>query len=297
MKFIQQFTMLRRVRRSAFALMCVLLTSSGFAQNGELIATIVKLESQLSARIGVTVFEVDTDKRWEYHADDLFPMSSTFKTLACAALLHRVDANQETLERIVEIEAASLVSYSPITETRVADAGMSLAELCEASITVSDNTAGNLILEAIGGPQGLTDFMRSLGDEVTRLDRMETQLNEGVPGDPRDTTTPNAMASAMRRLILGDVLSVSSRMQLEAWLRADSVADALFRAGIPETWEIGDKTGAGGYGSRSIAAIMWPPSGNPVIATVYITETDASFDDRNSAIAQIGAAIAKEIAE
>jgi len=277
--------------------MCVLLTSSGFAQNGELIATIVKLESQLSARIGVTVFEVDTDKRWEYHADDLFPMSSTFKTLACAALLHRVDANQETLERIVEIEAASLVSYSPITETRVADAGMSLAELCEASITVSDNTAGNLILEAIGGPQGLTDFMRSLGDEVTRLDRMETQLNEGVPGDPRDTTTPNAMASAMRRLILGDVLSVSSRMQLEAWLRADSVADALFRAGIPETWEIGDKTGAGGYGSRSIAAIMWPPSGNPVIATVYITETDASFDDRNSAIAQIGAAIAKEIAE
>lgn len=277
--------------------MCVLFTSSGFAQNGELIATIVKLESQLSARIGVTVFEVDTDKRWEYHADDLFPMSSTFKTLACAALLHRVDANQETLERIVEIEAASLVSYSPITETRVADAGMSLAELCEASITVSDNTAGNLILEAIGGPQGLTDFMRSLGDEVTRLDRMETQLNEGVPGDPRDTTTPNAMASAMRRLILGDVLSVSSRMQLEAWLRADSVADALFRAGIPETWEIGDKTGAGGYGSRSIAAIMWPPSGNPVIATVYITETDASFDDRNSAIAQIGAAIAKEIAE
>lgn len=153
-----------------------------------------------------------------------------------------------------------------------------------------------MILGAIDGPPGLTRFMRSIGDEVTRLDRMETDLNEGVPGDLRDTTTPNAMARAIESLVLGDVLTASSRAQLEAWLRGDTVADALFRSGIPTNWEIGDKTGAGGYGSRSIAAIMWPPSDNPIIATVYITETEASFEDRNAAIAQIGAAIAKEYA-
>ena len=281
---------------AAVVLTYIFFVSASVAQDGDLIETITQIEAQLNARIGVAAYSVGSDTRWQYHADDRFPMSSTFKTLACAALLHRVDSNQESLDRVVKIEAKDIVSYSPITETRLADAGMTLAELCDATITVSDNTAGNLVLGAIDGPQGLTRFMRSIGDDVTRLDRMETQLNEGLPGDLRDTTTPNAMAKAMENLVLGDVLTASSRAQLETWLRGDTVADALFRAGIPTSWEIGDKTGAGGYGSRSIAAIMWPPSGNPIVATVYITETEASFDDRNSAIAQIGAAIAKELA-
>lgn len=283
----------RRILRCGLALACSFIASVGSAQSDDLILTITQVEEQLNARVGVAVKIVGTDTGWQYHADDLFPMSSTFKTLACAALLHRVDAGAENLSRIIEIREEDLVSYSPITETRVGAAGMSLEQLCEATITVSDNTAGNLVLGAIGGPEGLTQFMRSVGDRVTRLDRIEPDLNEGVPGDPRDTTTPNAMANAMEALVLGDVLSAASRALLETWLRADSVADALFRAGIPATWEIGDKTGAGGYGSRSIAAIMWPPSGSPVIATVYITETDASFDARNEAIARIGAAIAK----
>ena len=274
----------------------VFLVSASVAQDGDLIETITQIEAQLNARIGVAAYSVGSDLRWQYHADDRFPMSSTFKTLACAALLHRVDSNQESLDRVVKIDAEDIVSYSPITETRLDDTGMTLGELCEATITVSDNTAGNLILGAIDGPPGLTRFMRSIGDEVTRLDRMETDLNEGVPGDLRDTTTPNAMARAIESLVLGDVLTASSRAQLEAWLRGDTVADALFRSGIPTNWEIGDKTGAGGYGSRSIAAIMWPPSDNPIIATVYITETEASFEDRNAAIAQIGAAIAEEYA-
>lgn len=282
--------------KTAVALTYIFLASASVAQDGDLNETITQIEAQLNARIGVAAYSVGSDMRWQYHADDRFPMSSTFKTLACAALLHRVDSNQEKLDRVVKIETKDIVSYSPITETRLADAGMTLAELCEATITVSDNTAGNLVLGAIGGPEGLTRFMRSIGDEVTRLDRMETQLNEGLPGDPRDTTTPNAMASAMESLVLGDVLTASSRAQLELWLRGDTVADALFRAGIPASWEIADKTGAGGYGSRSIAAIMWPPSSNPIVATVYITETEASFDDRNTAIAQIGTAIAKEFA-
>ena len=280
-----------------FALCFAIFANLSFAQESDLIRTISQIEEQLKARIGVSVNVVGTDIHWKYHADDRFPMSSTFKTLACAALLQRVDAGTESLSRIVEVRAQDLVAYSPITETKVGEPGMTLAEFCYATITVSDNAAGNFVLKAIGGPEGLTQFMRSLGDEVTRLDRFETDLNEGIPGDPRDTTTPNAMAKAMETLVLGDVLSSSSKAQLETWLRGDSVADALLRAGIPATWEIGDKTGAGGYGSRAIAAIMWPPSVSPIIATIYITETEASMDERNAAIAQIGAAIAREFDE
>lgn len=289
--------MLKHLINVVITVSCIFVASAGLAQDDDLIRSIVRVERQLDARVGVTVYAVDSSKRWQYHADDLFPMSSTFKTLACAALLYRVDAEVESLDRIIEIKKEQLVSYSPITETRIGESGMSVAELCEATITRSDNTAGNMVLEAIGGPAGLTRFMRSIGDEVTRLDRMETALNEAAPGDPRDTTTPNAMAKAMEELVLGDVLSESSRALLETWLRGNSVGDALFRAGIPETWEIGDKTGAGGHGSRSIAAIMWPPSGKPIIATVYITETDASIDASNAAIAQIGAAISNELAK
>lgn len=285
------------ILKSVLALSCVLFTNLGFAQDEDLLQTIVNLEQQLKARVGVTVYVVGSDKRWHYHGDDRFPMSSTFKTLACAAVLQRVDAGEETLSRIVEVREQDLVSYSPITETKVGGPGMSLAELCEATITLSDNTAGNLVLGTIGGPAGLTSFMRALGDNVTRLDRLETELNEATPGDPRDTTTPNAMARAMEALVLGDVLSHSSRTQLATWLRGDIVGDALLRAGIPATWEIGDKTGAGGHGSRNIAAVMWPPTGNPIVATIYITENEASMDDRNAAIAQIGAAIAKELGD
>jgi beta-lactamase class A/beta-lactamase class A CARB-5 len=172
---------------------------------------------------------------------------------------------------------------------------MTLAELCEATITLSDNTAGNLILEAIGGPQGLTGFLRTIGDEVTRLDRWEPELNESSPGDARDTTSPNAMANTIQTLLFTDALSAAARLQLETWLRGNAVGDALLRAAIPENWSIGDKTGAGGFGSPSIAAVLWPPQRGPIIAAIYITETDATFGERNAAIAAIGLAISRSV--
>jgi len=274
-----------------------MVAGSAFGQGEELVIRIENIESKLNARIGVSVRVVNSKTSWEYNADDRFPMSSTFKTIACAALLHRVDAGLERLDRVVTFTKEDLVIYSPATEYRAGTTGMTLAELCEATITLSDNTAGNLILGAIGGPLALTRFVRSIGDEYTQLNRWETDLNEAVPGDVRDTTTPNAMASLLEGLIFGEILSVDSRSTLEDWLKRNSVGDALLRAGIPEDWEIGDKTGAGGYGSRSIAAVMWPPSGNPIVATVYITETEASFEDRNTAIADIGRAIADVISD
>jgi len=261
-------------------------------ENDELIEAVKRIEEKLGARIGIAVYDEETGRNWQYHADDRFPITSTFKTLACATLLSRVDAEQEQLDRILTFEESTLVTYSPITKARVGTNGMSLSELCEATMFMSDNTAANLILDTIGGPAAITAFTRSIGDEVTRLDRREPDLNEAAPGDERDTTTPNAMAITLRTLVLGDALSEQSREQLAEWLKGNKVGDALFRIGVPSDWIVGDRTGAGGNGSRSIAAIMWPPKREPIIATVYIAETEASFDARNAAIAEIGKLIA-----
>lgn len=273
----------------------LLFASTASAQSQSIVDLIEATETRLVARIGVTINVLNSERIWEYNSDDRFPMSSTFKTVACAALLKRVDNGVEELSRVVTFTEENLVSYSPVTENRVGNEGMTLDELCEATITLSDNTAGNLVLEAIGGPEGFTEFTKSLGDDLTQLNRWETDLNEAIPGDRRDTTTPNAMAALLEELLFGDVLSGDSKNQLETWLKGNAVGDALLRAGIPDDWEIGDKTGAGGYGSRSIAAIMWPPTGNPIISTIYITETEASFEDRNLAIAEIGRVIAQAI--
>ncbi|MEE2709375.1 MAG: class A beta-lactamase [Gemmatimonadota bacterium] len=260
-----------------------------------LIQTVKQVEKALGTRIGIAVYDEESGRNWQYHADDRFPMASTFKTLACAALLSLVDEGKERLERVVTFDESDLVAYSPVTKKHADARGMTLSELCEATMFVSDNSAANFILRAVGGPDALTEFVRSIGDEVTRLDRWEPDLNQARPCDKRDTTTPNAMALTIRKLVLGDVLSNESREMLATWLKGNQVGDTLFRSGVPGDWVVGDRTGAGGYGSRAIAAIMWPPKQRPVIATVYLTETEASFDSRNAAIAKIGASIASMV--
>ncbi|MGP4846017.1 class A beta-lactamase [Marinobacter sp. 1Y8] len=274
------------------SLFLTLLPSIALADgNSALIATVGRIANELQAHVGFAAYDLESGQRWEYQADQRFPMSSTFKTLACAALLHRVDAGEENLDRAVSVSKSDIVTYSPVTETFVGGQAMTLAALCEAALTMSDNTAANLILRALGGPAEVTAFARLLKDDVTRLDRWETELNEAAPGDQWDTTTPNAMVKNLQSLLLGDVLSTESRAQLRDWLERNQVADGLFRAVVPEGWVVADRTGAGGFGSRSITAIIWPPERQPIIVALYITQTDASFPARNEAIAEIGKAI------
>ena len=262
-----------------------------------LMDTVKRVEDRLDARVGVAIYDEETGRNWQYHADDRFPMTSTFKALACGGVLARVDAGKEDLDRAIKVRQRDLVTYSPVTEKRVGAPGMKLSEMCEAALSVSDNTAANVVLDSLDGPQGFTRFMRSIGDEVTRLDRRETGLNQAVPGDPRDTTTPNAIAAGLRKLVLGDVLTPASRRRLTDWLIGNKVGDALLRAGVPKDWRVADKTGGGGHGSRSIVAVMWPPHRKPVIAAIYITETDALFGARNAAIAEIGTALKAALAD
>ncbi|WP_219863097.1 class A beta-lactamase [Vreelandella piezotolerans] len=277
---------------------CVLFASShAMAQDDPITAELARIEQALDARIGFAAHNLATGQRWEVNADERFAMSSTFKTLACGALLEQVDEGQLALETEVSFEESDLVTYSPVTEQYAGHQPMTLFELCDATMTTSDNTAANLVLQALGGPEAVTAFARSMDDPITRLDRYETELNEATPGDERDTTTPNAMLATLEKLVLGDVLADDSRQQLEAWMKGNAVADGLFRAAMPFDWVIADRTGAGGYGSRSITAIIWPPEQPPTVAVFYITDTEASFEERNAAIASLGEVVQATLAD
>ena len=257
--------------------------------------TVSTWEKRLDARIGVVLRDTSSDWEISMRAEERFPMSSTFKSLLCGAVLARVDAGLEDLSRRVTFSADDLVTYSPVTENHLHN-GLTIGELCEATVTLSDNTAGNLLLDTVGGPEGLTAFLRNIGDQTTRLDRWETALNEAVPGDPRDTSSPSAILNTLEMLLLGDVLEPASAAQLRQWMIDDQVADALIRAHLPEDWVIGDKTGAGGNGSRAIIAFIQPEADVHYFAAIYLTESGADFALRNQVVSEIGQAMITEIA-
>ncbi len=253
-----------------------------------------RLEIKSSGRLGVSVLDTQTGASFHHKGDERFPMCSTFKVLASAAILRGAEDKLDGLDRRVRIERSDIVENSPITREHVGPEGMSLRELCEAAITRSDNTAGNLLLRNIGGTAGLTAFARSLGDDVTRLDRVETELNEAAPGDPRDTTTPKAMAENYRRLLLGDVLSPAGREQLSSWMIANTTGDSRLRAGLPQGWRVGDKTGTGGHGTNNDVAVVWPPRRSALILAVYLTGSSLEFNAQNEVIASVGREVGKE---
>ena len=243
------------------------------------------IEAVSGGRLGVAVLQADGRLDGQ-RLDERFPMCSTFKWLAAACVLHRVDAGLERLDRRVRYGRAVLLPHSPVAARHVG-AGMTVGELCHAAITTSDNAAANLILASFGGPAGLTRYARSLGDEVTRCDRTEPSLNEARPGDPRDTTTPRAMARLLHAALLGDALSPHGREQLARWLEATETNGARLRADLPAGWRMGSKTGTGARGTTNDVGIFWPPGRPPVIVAAYLTESEAPEAARNGAVAQV----------
>lgn len=252
-----------------------------------IIKKIEQVESQLGARVGVSIYDVTDNKLWNYNGDTRFPLMSTFKTLACAKLLADVEKGLQSFDTPSVITASSIIAWSPTTEKLIGE-NISLKQACSAAMVMSDNTAANIVLSGIEGPNVLTQFMRSIGDDVTRLDRNEPDLNEALNGDKRDTTTPNAIVKSLHTLLFGDVLSQASKTQLKQWMIDTKVTGSLFRSVLPDNWSIADRSGAGGNGSRGITAIVWSDKRSPLIISVYLTQTDASFALRNKAIANIG---------
>jgi beta-lactamase class A len=254
-------------------------------------AKLTQLEKDNGGRLGVTVLDTASGERVVHRADERFAMCSTFKFLLAAAVLAKVDAGKENLTRTLSIPAQITLGSSPLTQLH-AGSTMTIHDLCEAVITRSDNTAANLLLETIGGPAGITTYARSIGDKITRLDRNEMSLNEALPNDPRDTTSPNAMVGNLRTLLLGNRLSAASRELLTNWLIANITGQARIRAKLPANWRVGDKTGSNGENTTNNIAILWPPNHPPVLVAAYITECPGPEEKRNAMLAEIGRLVA-----
>jgi beta-lactamase class A len=273
----------------------LLLASShpAFSADESPVTRVAIIEARVGGRLGVAALATGSGDRIEYRATKRFPMCSTFKALAVAAILHRVDQKQEQLDRFISYGKADLLEYAPVTRAHVDDGGMKLSALCEAALTVSDNTAGNLLLRTIGGPVALTRYARALGDRRTRLDRLEPDLNNFEPGDDRDTTTPAAMLENLRILLLGDALSPASRAQLETWLRKNKTGGDLIRAGLPADWQVGDKTGRGGEGATNDIAIIRPPGKAAILLAIYSVGSTAAPAARAAALADVARLVAE----
>jgi beta-lactamase class A len=257
---------------------------------------IAEIERKAGGRLGVAVIDSGSGAMLAHRAHERFPLCSTFKAFAAAAVLKQVDDGNTTLDREIRYGEADLLDYAPETKKHVAEGHMSLGDLCAAAIQWSDNTAGNLILKQIGGPAGFTRYARSLGDRTTRLDRTEPTLNTAVPGDRRDTTTPAAIARTLETVLAKGALSPASARQLEDWMIADKVGDARLRAGLPKDWTIGDKTGSGANGTANTVAVIRPPNRAALFAAVYYTGHDAPMKDRDAIHADVGRVIAETFA-
>ncbi|MFE4198871.1 class A beta-lactamase [Paenarthrobacter sp. NPDC056912] len=237
-----------------------------------------QLESQYDARLGVYAVDTGTGKTVTYRPDERFAYASTSKALLASAIL--VKASSRELDQVIKYRKEDLVAYSPITENHVEE-GIPLREVIAAALQYSDNTAANLMFKHLDGPAGLQKALMALGDNTTHVDRIEPDLNEAMPDDIRDTTTPKAIGTDLYKYALGDSLPMDKQELLTTWLKGNTTGAKLIKAGVPAEWTVGDKTGAGSYGTRNDIAVIWPDKGEPIVLAVMSSKTtkDAKYDD------------------
>ena len=275
---------------------------AGTAQAGQdratraLLRALRGIEQGVGGRLGVAALDTGTGRLAAHRGGERFALCSTFKLLLAAQALHRVDRGIEQLEHRIAYGQADLLEYAPVTRPHAGGAGLTVAELCEAAMAWSDNTAANLLLARQGGPQALTDWLRTLGDPTTRLDRNEPALNDVPPDDVRDTTTPEAMARTLQAVALGEALTPASRERLQGWMLGCRTGDQRLRAGMPSGWRIGEKTGTGPRGTSNDIGVLWPPGRAPVALACYLTGSTADGARRDAAIAEVGRRVAQWVA-
>ena len=254
------------------------------------------IHKRIGGRLGVHILDSQSGRRIGYDDHSRYAMASTFKVMLAAALLWQWDRGAFPLSRPLPIARKDLVPTSPAVEVQLAAGAesMTVQDLCKAIVTQSDNAAANILLTAIGGPVTVTEFMRSIGDQVTRLDRIEPELNSNLPGDPRDTTTPRAMADSMLRIFTQDVLSLPARAVLIDWMNGSRTGMDRVRAEMPRSWQVGDKTGTGQNGAVNDLVIAYPPERRPILIAVYMSESELPLKDLAAAQAEIGRLVTEE---
>ncbi|WP_093798248.1 class A beta-lactamase [Streptomyces sp. Wb2n-11] len=248
-----------------------------------------ELERKFDARLGVYAVDTGTGREMAYNDGERFAYASTFKALAAGAVLRKYSLSG--LDRVITYSRDDLAAHSPVTGKHVGT-GMTLRALCDAAVRFSDNTAANLLLDQLGGPHGLDAVLEEIGDDVTRMERREPELNQWAPGATRDTSTPRALADDLRAFVLGDVLGKGERAQLTKWLRTNTTGSELIRAGVPGGWVVGDKTGAGGtYGTRNDIAVVWPPDTAPIVVAIMSNRGEEDADYDNELIAEAASVV------
>ncbi len=255
---------------------------------------ILEIERSLGGRIGVSALNTANGVRIRHRGDERFAMCSTFKATMVSAILARCDHGDLALSQQIKFGERDLLSNSPRTTPHLGEGALSIEALCEAAIEVSDNTAANLLLSLIGGPAQVTAFFRSIGDNVSRLDRMELDLNSNLPNDPRDTTTPDAMSGNLKSLLVdGEVLSAASRSQLTGWMLNEQNGRNRIRLGLPADWLVANKPGSSAdkAGATNDIAVAWPPGGAPIVISVYTDAREATPERRTMAIAEVARAV------
>jgi beta-lactamase class A len=259
-------------------------------------ASIADIEARVGGRVGVFAVDTGSGKVLTHRPDERFAMCSTFKWVLAAAVLAQVERNVLSLGDHVLYGQADLLTYAPVTSKNAAKGFMTVGDLTRAAIVVSDNTAANLLLSKLGGPSVVTEFARSCGDTVTRLDRNEPTLNDNEAGDLRDTTSPRAMTTLMRKVLCGNRLSSTSRDLLLQWLRDCETGHDRLRAKLPKDWLVGDKTGTGGHGAVNDVAIAIPPGRSPILIAAFLSEGRAERPVLAAAHASISRLVAHHFA-
>ncbi len=252
-------------------------------------ADFAALEKASGGRLGVSLLDTANGRRNGHRQDERFPMCSTFKAVLAAAVLSGAETGTCSLDQRVAVREQDMLSHAPLTARHVGKT-LTVRDLCRATMTTSDNPAANLLFGVVGGPPAVTRFLRAQGDAVTRSDRMEPAMNAFVAGDPRDTTSPAAMAMTLQRLAMGDVLSPAARQQFADWLLDNETGDDCLRAGLGKRWRVGDKTGSNGVDTRNDIAVLWPrDGGSPWVLTAYLQGATVDSAQRDAVLARVGA--------
>ena len=280
-------------RRSLLASLCFVAAGPVLAEEAP--PALDNYERESGGRIGLYAENLATGAKLAWRADERFVMCSTFKAALAACVLARVDRGEDQLAAMIAYGEADLLEYAPAAKQRLSIGAMSVADMCKAIVELSDNTCANLLLARIGGPAALTAFWCSLGDATSRLDHNEPELNRSPPGDPHDTTTPAAMASSLRRLVVGDALSPASRDQLTAWMVDCKTGANRLRGGLPASWKIGDKTGNNGKDASGDIAVVWPKPDHPILIVAYTQGGTPNATQIAAAFADIGRMVAARL--
>lgn len=235
------------------------------------------IELDYGGKIGLTAIDIGNNKSIGFNSNKRFPMCSTFKFMLVAAILKKSMNEPGLLEKRIHYNKSDVIStYSPYTKQNIPD-GMTVSELCQAAM-LSDNTAANILIHEVGGIAEVNHFAQSIGDESFRLDRIEPDLNTAIPGDPRDTSTPQSMATSIQKIGFSNVLSLSRRTLFLKWLKNNTTGINRIKAGVPEDWIVGDKTGTCSYGTTNDVGIVWPKNCSPIIISIFYTQPDKNKD-------------------